>query len=114
MNEIEDSNKRARQREFSNRFIDRPVEFLIKHNITPNKISYIGFIFTLTASLLIAIYGLYFSIWLSWVIPAIIGIAGAMDLFVGEVARRECRSSKDNHGLVDFDLHNSRSGSLRT
>ncbi|NVM34453.1 MAG: CDP-alcohol phosphatidyltransferase family protein [Candidatus Lokiarchaeota archaeon] len=88
MNEIEDINKRARQREFSNRFIDRPVEFLIKHNVTPNKISYIGFIFTLTASLLIAIYGLYFSIWFSWVIPVIIGIAGAMDLFDGEVARR--------------------------
>ena len=88
MNEIENSNKRARQREFSSRFIDRPVEFLIKHNITPNKISYIGFILTLIASLLIAIYGLYFSLWISWVIPAIIGIAGAMDLFDGEVARR--------------------------
>ncbi|MEE9376968.1 MAG: CDP-alcohol phosphatidyltransferase family protein [Candidatus Lokiarchaeia archaeon] len=90
MNEIEDSNKRARQREFSSRFIDRPVEFLIKHNITPNKISYIGFTLTLIASLLIAILpdGLYFSLWISWVIPAIIGIAGAMDLFDGEVARR--------------------------
>ncbi len=88
MNEIKDTNKRARQREFSNKYIDRPVVFLIKHNFTPNKISYIGFIFTLVVSLLIAIYGLYFSIWLSWVIPAMIGIAGAMDLFDGEVARR--------------------------
>ena len=88
MNDIEDMSKRARQREFSNRFIDHPVEFLIKHNIAPHKISYIGFIFTLTASLIIAVYGLYFSIWFSWVIPAIIGIAGAMDLFDGEVARR--------------------------
>lgn len=88
MNEIEDTNKRVRQREFSNRYIDRPVEFLIKHNFTPNKISYIGFIFTVVASLLIAIYGLYFSIWLSWIIPVILGTAGAMDLFDGEVARR--------------------------
>lgn len=77
-----------RQKEFSNRYINRPVEFLIKHNFTPNKISYIGFILSLVASLLIAIYGLYFSIWLSWIIPFFMGIAGAMDLFDGEVARR--------------------------
>ena len=88
MNEIEDKEKRVRQREFSFRFIDRPVEFLIRHNFTPNKISYIGFICTLGASLIIALYGLFFSIWLSWIIPAILGIAGAMDLFDGEVARR--------------------------
>lgn len=88
MNEIEETNKRTRQREFSKRYINRPVEFLIRHNFTPNKISYIGFIFSLIASLLIAIYGIYFSIWLSWIIPAFMGIAGAMDIFDGEVARR--------------------------
>ncbi len=88
MNEIEDKNKRTRQREISNKLINYPVEFLIKHNFTPNKISYIGFICSLVASLLIAIYGLYISIWLSWIIPFMIGIAGAMDLFDGEVARR--------------------------
>ncbi|MFX1503665.1 MAG: hypothetical protein ACFFDH_22080, partial [Promethearchaeota archaeon] len=76
MNEKKDTNKRARQREISNRYINRPVEFLIKHNFTPNRISYIGFIFSLVASLLIAIYGLYFSLWFSWIIPFIIGIAG--------------------------------------
>ncbi|MFX1411576.1 MAG: CDP-alcohol phosphatidyltransferase family protein [Promethearchaeota archaeon] len=94
MNEIKDTNKRVRQREFSNKFIDLPVEFLIKHNFTPNKISYIGFIFSLTASLLIAIYGLYFSIFLSWIIPSIMGIAGVMDLFDGEVARRTDRETQ--------------------
>lgn len=92
MNEKEDTEKRVRQREFSFRFIDRPVEFLIRHNITPNKISCIGFVCTLVASLIIAIYGFgyryEFSLWLSWIIPAILGIAGAMDLFDGEVARR--------------------------
>lgn len=88
MNEIEDTDKRTRQREFSKRYIDLPVKFLIKHNFTPNKISYIGFFFTLVASLLVAIYGLYFLIWLSWIIPVILGLAGAMDLFDGEVARR--------------------------
>ncbi|UCD01516.1 MAG: CDP-alcohol phosphatidyltransferase family protein [Promethearchaeota archaeon] len=94
MNETEDSKKRSRQREISNRYIDRPVAFLIKHNFTPNKISYIGFICSLVASLLIAIGGLYFSIYLSWVIPFIIGWAGAMDLFDGEVARRTNRETQ--------------------
>ena len=94
LNEIKDTNKRVRQREFSNKFIDLPVEFLIKHHFTPNKISYIGFIFSLTASLLIAIYGLYFSIFLSWIIPSIMGIAGVMDLFDGEVARRTDRETQ--------------------
>ncbi|MFW9902292.1 MAG: CDP-alcohol phosphatidyltransferase family protein [Candidatus Thorarchaeota archaeon] len=88
MNEIEDTKKRARQKEISSRYINRPVEFLIKHNFTPNKISYIGFICNLIGSLIIAIYGLYFSLWLSWIIPFILGIAGAFDLFDGEVARR--------------------------
>ncbi|MFX1379051.1 MAG: CDP-alcohol phosphatidyltransferase family protein [Promethearchaeota archaeon] len=88
MNETEDINKRIRQREISNKYINRPVEFLIKHKFTPNKISLIGFVCSLVASLIIAIYGLYFSIWLSWIIPVIMGIAGAMDLFDGEVARR--------------------------
>ncbi|MFX1417841.1 MAG: CDP-alcohol phosphatidyltransferase family protein [Promethearchaeota archaeon] len=88
MNEIEDTNKRVRQKEISSRFIDYPVEFLIRHNFTPNKISYIGFILSLSASLIIAIFGLYFSLWFSWIIPFIMGIAGAMDLFDGEVARR--------------------------
>ncbi len=88
MNEIEDTKKRARQKEVSTRYINRPVEFLIKHNITPNKISYIGFFCTLVGSLIVAIYGLYFSLYLSWIIPAILGIAGAFDLFDGEVARR--------------------------
>jgi len=88
LNEIKENKKRARQKEISSRYIDRPVEFLIKHNFTPNKISYIGFIFTLIGSLLMAIYGLYFSIWLSWIIPCVLGLAGAFDLFDGEVARR--------------------------
>ena len=88
MNEIEDTKKRTRQREISIRYIDRPVDFLIKHNISPNTISYIGFICSIVASLLIAIFGLYFSVWLSWIIPSIMGIGGVMDLFDGEVARR--------------------------
>ena len=94
MNEIEGTEKRTRQREISIRYIDRPVEFLIKHNITPNTISFIGFICSIVASLLIGIFGLYFSLYLSWIIPSIMGIGGAMDLFDGEVARRTERETQ--------------------
>lgn len=88
MNEKEETNKRIKQKEISNRYINFPVEFLIKHNMTPNKISYIGFTFSIIASILIGFFGLYFSIWFSWIIPALLGLAGAFDLFDGEVARR--------------------------
>jgi archaetidylinositol phosphate synthase len=88
LNDIEDSEKRVRQREISHRYINRPVDFLIKHNFTPNKISFIGFFCLTGASLVIAVFGLYFSLWFSWIIPCIMGIGGAMDLFDGEVARR--------------------------
>ncbi|MFX0080482.1 MAG: CDP-alcohol phosphatidyltransferase family protein [Candidatus Hodarchaeota archaeon] len=94
MNEIEDTKKRARQREISTRYIEHPVEFFIKHNITPNTISYIGFLCSIVASLLIAIFGLYFSLYLSWIIPFMMGIGGAMDLFDGEVARRTERETQ--------------------
>ena len=88
MNEIKDTEKRTRQREISNRFIRIPVEFLIKHNITPNKISVIGFTLSLIGSFLIAIGWMYNSIWLSWIVPTFIGLAGTFDLLDGEVARR--------------------------
>jgi archaetidylinositol phosphate synthase len=88
VNEIEESEKRTRQMKFSNRFIQLPVEFLIKHNITPNKISFIGFILSSIGSFLLAIGWLYASIWFSWIVPVFIGLAGTFDLLDGEVARK--------------------------
>ncbi|MFW9969579.1 MAG: CDP-alcohol phosphatidyltransferase family protein [Candidatus Odinarchaeota archaeon] len=103
MNEKENTKKRERQREFSSRYISRPVGFLIKHKFTPNKISYTGFICSLVASLLIGVFGLYFSIWLSWIIPFFMGIAGAMDLFDGEVARRTNKETQSG-AFLDSNL----------
>lgn len=88
MNDIEESTKRTRQREISRRYIQIPVDFLIKHNITPNKISLIGFILSLIGSLLIAFGWMYAFLWFSWLVPAFIGLAGTFDLLDGEVARR--------------------------
>jgi archaetidylinositol phosphate synthase len=100
LNEKGETNKRRRQKEISNRYINGPVEFFIKHNLTPNKISYIGFFLSLISSLIIAIFGLYFSLWFSWIIPFLLGIAGAMDLFDGEVARR---TNKDTQAGAFLD-----------
>lgn len=88
MNELGDSKKRVRQREISRRYIERPVNFLIKHNFTPNSISFIGFTLSLIGSFLIAIGWMYASLWFSWIIPVFIGLAGTFDLLDGEVARR--------------------------
>ncbi len=88
MNKKKDTDKRTRQREISNKFINIPVEFLIKHNFTPNKISFIGFILSLIGSFLIANGWLYESLWLSWIVPTFVGLAGTFDLLDGEVARR--------------------------
>jgi archaetidylinositol phosphate synthase len=94
LDEINAINKRARQEEFSKRYIDRPVDFLIKHNFSPNLVSYIGFTCSLIAAFLIAIRWIYFSIWFAWILPLIVGLGGAFDLFDGEVARRTNRDTK--------------------
>ena len=88
MNKIGDIDKRIRQREISNKYIDLPVKFLIKHNVTPNKISFIGFLCTSIAALLIAMGWIYNNILFGWLIPTLFGLAGVFDLFDGEVARR--------------------------
>ena len=88
MNDIGESEKRTRQREISRRYINLPVEFLIKHNFTPNKISFIGFTLSLIGSFLLAFGFLYISLWFSWIVPVFIGLAGTFDLLDGEVARR--------------------------
>ncbi len=103
MNEREDKEKRAQQRDNSKIYINLPVEFLIKHNITPNKISFIGFICSLVASFLIAIGWMYYSIWLAWLIPCTLGVGGAFDLFDGEVARRTDQETQSG-AFLDSNL----------
>jgi len=97
LNEIDSTVKRIRQKEILNKYnkyINSPVKFLIKHNISPNEITYIGFIISITAAFLIAIGGVYFSMYIAWIIPFLMGLAGAFDLFDGEVARRTEKESQ--------------------
>ncbi len=88
------NNKRERQKEFANKFIDKPVEFLIKHGLHPNILSYMGFLFSLGATFFIAIGSIHFPIWFSWPVPFLLFISGAFDVFDGEVARRTGKISK--------------------
>jgi len=88
LNEKEELNsKRKNQRKTLDRFIDRPVKYLIKHNLTPNRLSYLGFLFSISVAFFLAI-GFLHNLWLAWTIPFLMFWAGAFDIFDGEVARR--------------------------
>jgi len=80
--------KRANQKQLINKFIDRPVNFLITHNFTPNILSFIGFLLSIGASFLIAINFIYKFFWFAWLVPFLMFWAGGFDVFDGEVARR--------------------------
>ena len=88
MNGLETKDKRERQRETLEKFIDGPVDFLIRHNINPNLLSYIGFLCSLLAAFFIAIGATHFPVWLAWPAPFLIFWSGVFDVFDGEVARR--------------------------
>lgn len=93
MNEQEHYNKRENQRKVLERYIDRPVKYLIRHKVTPNKLSYLGFLFSFGVALLLT-FGFLHNIWLAWTIPFLMFWAGAFDIFDGEVARRTNNISK--------------------
>ena len=88
------NNKQVNQRKILNKFIDRPVKLLIKHNITPNQLSFLGFVCSLIFSVLLAFGILHFSLWWGWIGPFFLFWAGAFDVFDGEVARRTEKNTK--------------------
>ncbi|MHA1150317.1 MAG: CDP-alcohol phosphatidyltransferase family protein [Promethearchaeota archaeon] len=89
MNESEIlTKKREKEREVLNRFLDQPVDFLIRHNISPNVLSYMGLAFMGIASFVIALGTIHMFLLVSWIGPFFIFLAGAFDVFDGEVARR--------------------------
>jgi len=86
--------KRQNQRRLLDKFIDRPVKFLIRKKISPNFLSYIGFLFSISTAVFISIGALHFDIWLAWIVPFLMFWAGAFDVFDGEVARRTGHNSR--------------------
>ncbi|OLS15934.1 MAG: CDP-alcohol phosphatidyltransferase [Promethearchaeota archaeon CR_4] len=76
-----------RFRAFAERLSRRPVDFFVRHNITPNKLTLIGFgISTFVAFLFFE--RVMANPWLHWLIPTLFFIAGAFDAFDGSVARK--------------------------
>ena len=104
MSDFEHPNKkRKKQVQFLHKFIDRPVKFFIKHNISPNILSYCGFLCSLAASFFIAIGVMYNLFWLAWIIPFLMFWAGAFDVFDGEVARKTGKLTKTG-AFLDSNL----------
>ena len=80
--------KRIKQRNFVDKLIERPVEMLISLNVSPNILSLIGFLLILSASMLIFFGFIHKNLLLAWIPPFLVFMAGAFDIFDGEVARR--------------------------
>lgn len=80
--------KREKQRNALNRFINTPVEFLIRHNLSPNILSYLGFMCSVGAAIFLGLRTIHLPIWFGWPAPFLMFMAGAFDVFDGEVARR--------------------------
>jgi archaetidylinositol phosphate synthase len=87
-NSKNNNSKRENQRRILIKFIDRPVNYLIKHQIKPDTISYLGFLFSFATAICLAFDGLHFPFFIAWITPFLLFWAGALDVFDGEVARR--------------------------
>ena len=103
------NNKQVNQRKILNKFIDRPVKFLIRHNITPNQLSFLGFTCSLIVAVFLAFNILHLSIWWGWIGPFFLFWAGAFDVFDGEVARRTEKNTKAG-AFLDSNLDRASDG----
>ncbi len=80
--------KREHERRILNKLIEKPVSILIDLNISPNLLTFLGLFCSLAAAFLIGlgfIRGLFL---LTWIPPFLMILAGSLDIFDGEVARR--------------------------
>jgi len=93
-NSEELTKKRERQNNILERIVDRPVGYLIEHNVTPNFLSFMGFLCSLVAAFFLAIGTTHYPVWLAWPAPFFLIISGILDIFDGEVARRTGTESK--------------------
>jgi archaetidylinositol phosphate synthase len=91
------------------RFLDKPIDFCIKHKITPNQISVAGFLVSSLAAACFAfphifLYTLWFGwLHLAWVPPVLFLFSGYLDLLDGSLARKTGSTSKFG-GFLDSTL----------
>ncbi|MFX0046835.1 MAG: CDP-alcohol phosphatidyltransferase family protein [Candidatus Hermodarchaeota archaeon] len=104
MSKSEQANtKRSNQRRLLNKFVDPPVNLLIKYRFTPNILSLCGFFCSMLVAVLLAWGGLHFPFPIAWIVPFVMFWAGAFDVFDGEVARRTDNISKSG-AFLDSNL----------
>ncbi len=104
MNRSEElSDKRKKQKELISKIIDKPVNFLIKHDFTPNILSFLGFLCILVSAILISLGFIHYRFWLSWLVPFFLLLGGVFDVFDGEVARRTDKESNTG-AFLDSNL----------
>jgi len=104
LSDLENLNKkRVNQKHLLEKFINRPINFLIKHNFSPNILSLIGFLLSLGATFLIALNFIHNFFWFAWLVPFLIFWAGAFDVFDGAVARKTDKMTKTG-AFLDSNL----------
>ncbi|MBY9007592.1 MAG: CDP-alcohol phosphatidyltransferase family protein [Candidatus Lokiarchaeota archaeon] len=95
--------KRQKQRNVLSIFIKKPVNYLVNHKISPNLLSYGGFLCSLLASIFLGFGFLSGGIIISWLPPFFIFFAGAFDIFDGAVARKLDRDNPSG-AFLDSNL----------
>ncbi|MBD3341839.1 MAG: hypothetical protein GF353_22230 [Candidatus Lokiarchaeota archaeon] len=100
---VDPKEKRQNQRNLIEKYLDGPVEFLIRHNVSPNLISYLGFLCAIASAVFIGLGFTHYPLYLAWISPFLLFISGALDTFDGEVARRTGKDSKSG-AFLDSNL----------
>lgn len=86
------------------RFTDGPVNWLIKHNVSPNQISVYGFLITVIAAVTMAFPHIFlYNNFLAWFPGLMFFISGYFDVLDGAVARKTGQVSKFG-GFFDSTL----------
>ncbi len=76
-----------RFRAFAEKISRRPVDFFVRNNISPNRLTLIGFGINIVVAFLYYARSMDLT-YLQWLIPTLFFIAGAFDAFDGSVARK--------------------------
>ncbi|MFX1397464.1 MAG: CDP-alcohol phosphatidyltransferase family protein [Promethearchaeota archaeon] len=104
---MNDSNTLSKKREHQNGFVEKlangPVNFLIRHGVNPNTLSYLGFFSSVGAAIFIAIGMTHMNIFFAWISPLLLSLSGIFDVLDGSLARKSGNVSKSG-AFLDSNL----------
>jgi len=95
----EPTQKREIEKKLLQKIIDKPVSHLIKYKVSPNFLSFGGFLSSLAAGILISLGFIHGNFFLAWIVPILIIVSGVLDVFDGEVARQTGKVSPEGSFL---------------